>query len=87
MQSIQYIPFKTFSAATDGLKKLSDFSDSPLIHLMDNVAKQTKFESGFKQEILNKFSELSKSIFGEDSKDKEKIHPLDRQFVSIHEFC
>ena len=53
LRSIEFEPFDNISTASNRLKTIGDFMESPLIQLVNSVSQQTRFESpsiaGFKE--------------------------------------
>jgi type VI secretion system protein ImpL len=93
LRSIEYEPFGSINIASERLRKLGDFVDSPLVLLLDTVAEQTRFES----QVISSLEEGTEGVVGrigkrlgiggnEDAEQRQiPRHPVDQKFVALHE--
>ncbi|MFC1851282.1 type VI secretion system membrane subunit TssM [candidate division CSSED10-310 bacterium] len=93
LKNIEYEPFDNIGAASERLRLLADFIDSPLMVLINSVAIQTQFEnqtiSGLKEKsesVVEKMGEklgiIDQARAGSSASSR---HPVDRHFAVLHE--
>ncbi|UCF63199.1 MAG: type VI secretion system membrane subunit TssM [bacterium] len=74
-RNISFKPFESFTIATDRMKTLGDFTDSPLRRLLETVSEQTQLESSMNKKARN---------LGEKLGIERSQHPVDREFYFVH---
>ena len=75
LRNISIRSYDTFSMATNRMKILGDFTDSPLRILLETVAEQTQLESNVDRRARN---------LGERLGLERSQHPVDREFHFVH---
>ncbi len=80
LRSIRYKPYGSISVASRNLMAISDPINSPLVQILKLVVRETTF-SELQQNLAGK-------IPGEQAKQivAGSIHPVDREFKSLHNF-